>query len=196
MSDITDEQEQLQREAAALLRDTAILQKLETLGQVTRTGSSVTGLMVYPDVDFTIQNDSSNFDDAVKLVPELVSELHIISVKLADFKTPQDPYAGYYIGFEVPFNGKNWHIDATIGHSGEIVTNPVELAGWIANMSETERKTILELKKELIIAKRYVGARSQPPYTFRSIHLYEGVLKGHATTITELEQYFKQADAS
>jgi len=193
MTDITELQDQLQQEARDLLSSTSILEKLSTLGRVTQTGSSVTGLMVYPDIDFAIQNDELDFDDAVQLIPDIISDLKAIAVKVADFRTESDPHAGYYIGFEVPHGNRMWHIDATVGPVGEITTNPPELAEWIAEMSEGERVTILALKKQLIDAKRYVGARSQPPHTFRSSHLYEGVLKGGAKSITELEEYFTRS---
>lgn len=190
MSDLKNPQEQLQQEASGLLANTTILEKLRTLGEVTQTGSSITGLMVYPDIDFTIQNEHLNFNDVVVLVPSIVSELQATAVKVADFQTTSDPNAGYYIGFEMPHRDKTWHIDATIGLPGPIITNPPELAEWIANMREDERSIILELKKELIDTRRYVGAKSQPPYTFRSAHLYEGALKGGAKSIRQLEKYF------
>ena len=65
------------------------------------------------------------------------------------------------------------------------------MKSWIESMSSDDRLTILKLKKQLIDTRRYMGARSQPPYTFRSAHLYEGVLKGGARTVSALEEYFK-----
>jgi hypothetical protein len=196
MTDIKDLQNQLQQEARDLLSSTSILEKLNTLGRVTQTGSSVTNLMVYPDIDFAVQNNQLDFDSAVQLVPDIISDLKATAVKIADFRTESDPKAGYYIGFELPYRNRTWHIDATVGGEGVITTNPPELAEWIAEMTEDERETILELKKELIDSKRYVGARSQPPYTFRSSHLYEGVLLGKAKSITALEEYFTQTSSS
>lgn len=187
-------QNQLQQEARDLLTSTSILEKLSTLGQVTQTGSSVTNLMVYPDIDFAIQSDRIDFDSAVQLIPDIVADFKATAVKIANFRTELDPNAGYYIGFELPYRNRSWHIDATVGTEGPITTNPAELAEWIAEMTEEERETILELKKQLIDTKRYVGAKSQPPYTFRSSHLYEGVLSGKAKSITELEEYFTRTD--
>lgn len=193
MSDLKNIQDQLQQEAQELLASTTILEKLSTLGKVTQTGSSITKLMVYPDIDFAIQNDELNFDNAVKLIPSIISELKATAVKVADFRTESNPRAGYYIGFKIPYSNKSWQIDATVGPTGPIITSPPKLAEWIASMSEDEREAILKLKKELIESRRYVGSKSQPPYTFRSSHLYEGVLKGGAESIDDLETYFKKS---
>lgn len=188
--DVFKEQEQLQDQASDFLASTKTLSLLRRLGAVTQTGSSVTGLMVYPDIDFAIHAEQRNFDDAVKLVPDIIAELSATALKIAHFKDEEGNTDGYYIGFEVPFNGQNWHIDATVGVPGPIITNPPELSGWLEAMSEDERRAILELKKELIEARRYMGSRSLPPHTFRSVHLYEAVLRGGARTIADLENYF------
>jgi hypothetical protein len=191
MIDLLAQQNQLQAEAKALLKNTAILEFLGKLGNPIQTGSSVTGLMVYPDIDFSVQNDTFDIRNAIALTDSLFERLNVTAIKIADFAQNKEEGAGYYFGFELPYRGKTWHIDATVSKVGPIVTNPPELQGWIENMNADDRMIILDLKKQLIDAKRYVGARSQPPYTFRSAHLYEGVLKGGAKSLTDLENYFK-----
>lgn len=191
MDELLANQKQLQNEANELLTNTAVLSFLQKLGKPIQTGSSITGLMVYPDIDFSVQNDNFNIDDAIALTPLLFDELKVSALKIANFAENKSEEAGYYIGFELPFANRTWKIDATITKIGPIVTNPPELAEWIENMSNENRVTILELKKELIETKRYVGAQSQPPYTFRSAHLYEAVLHGKAKSISDLENYFK-----
>jgi len=146
---------------------------------------------VYPDIDFSVQNNDYNIQDAISLTSSLFGRLKVTALKIADFSNTEDEDAGYYLGFEVPYEGKTWHIDATISKVGPIVTNPPEMQQWIDDMNSDQRLKILELKKQLIDTKRYVGARSQPPHTFRSSHLYEGVLRGGASTVTDLEKYFK-----
>lgn len=191
MNELLTQQEKLQAEASELLSTTAVLSFLQRLGEPIQTGSSVTGLMVYPDIDFSVQNDNLNINDAIALTKSLFKELKITSLKIADFNQDKIEHAGYYVGLELPFKDKAWRIDVTVTRKGPISTNPPELADWLDNMNHEDRLTILKLKKELIDAKRYVGARSQPPYTFRSAHLYEAILKGGAKSISDLETYFK-----
>ncbi len=174
-----------------MLQNTPVLEFLGKLGNPIQTGSSVTGLMVYHDIDFSVQNDNYNILDAISLTSSIFERLAATAFKIADFSQDKDENAGYYIGFEIPYEGKTWHIDATISKVGPIVTNPPEMKSWIESMSSDDRLTILKLKKQLIDTRRYMGARSQPPYTFRSAHLYEGVLKGGARTVSALEEYFK-----
>jgi len=192
MNYLLQEQADLQVAAEQVLADTPLLGLLKNLGQPTQTGSSVTGLMVYPDIDFAIHTKEPNFQAAVKLVAEVVKDLKASAVKIADFAADDAETASYYLGFDFMHDGRKWHIDATVSEPGPITTNPPELADWLKAMTEDERLTLLKLKKELIDAQRYVGARSKPPYTFRSTHLYEAVLKGKARTISEAEQYFRQ----
>lgn len=126
----------------------------------------------------------------VAIIPKIQSELKTSAIKIADFSRDTTKQAVCYIGFEFEYCNHFWHIDATITKPGSIGTNPPELKAWLENMSEIERITILKLKKELIDSQRYAGSRSKPPYTFRSIHLYEGILVGKAKTIKDLENYF------
>lgn len=190
--DILHQQDQLQNEARAVVTDTPLLALLSELGDVTQTGSSVTGLMVYPDIDFALQHEQPEFKKIVELVPRVVAELSATAIKIAHFQDENGATTGGYIGMTLPHNGRNWHIDATVGKPGPIHTNPPELAGWLEHMNSDERLVILELKKELIDTGRYMGAQSRPPHTFRSTHLYEAVLAGQARTVRELEQYFTQ----
>jgi len=146
--------------------------------------------MAYPDIDFALQTDQPDFQKAVALVPHIISQLGATSCKIATFAADPAETAYFYIGFTMPFGGHNWEISATACATGPAETNPPELASWLQHMTNQQRETIIQLKHELIDAKRYVGSKSQPPYTFRSVHLYEGVLKGGAKTLTELETYF------
>lgn len=191
MKDIIQLQDELQQQATNLLRDTELLDMLRQLGDVTQTGSSVTGLMVYPDIDFAVQTPKPDIQRAISLTEDFFTKLAASKVQIADFSHGGDKTAGYYVGIDLPYDGSSWHIDATVGLPGPIITNPPELADWLATMSPGQRVTILLLKKELIDARRYVGSQSQPPYTFRSLHLYEAVLKGGARTIGELEAYYR-----
>ena len=183
--------DELQESSKRMLAGTFLLEILGKLGKVTQTGSSTMGLMVYPDIDFAIQTDKPIFQDAIKLTQVFFTQLNVTALKLADFSGDKNESASYYVGIEFPFDGKVWHIDVTIGKQSPIITNPPELAIWLKNMTMDQRVILLKLKKELYDAKRYIGSKSQPPYTFRSSHLYEAVLNGGANTVQEAEEYFK-----
>lgn len=184
-------EKELHKSAEKMLADSELKSLLSQLGELHIAGSYTTGLMVYPDIDFSVHNSSPNFQDAVNLIPIILEKLHARELKIANFSDVTNESADYYIGFVFPYGGELWHVDATVTRPGPIITNPPELADWIQNMTTEQRRVILELKSELKAAGRYVGSRSRPPYTFRSVHLYEGVLRGGATNIGELETYFR-----
>jgi hypothetical protein len=191
MQDLLSLAGELQQAADKMLDESPLLDLLGELGRVIQTGSSTLGLMVYPDIDFSVQNSTPMVQKAIDLTPPVFSRLRATVLKIHDFAATKDEAASYYLGIEFPYDGRSWHIDATVGLPGPITTKPPELAKWLKELSEDKRKTILKLKKELIDAKRYAGAKSQPPYTFRSSHLYEAILKGGARSTSEVEAYFK-----
>lgn len=188
---ILERQKQLQEMSASLLKDTPLLSLLQRLGKPIQTGSSVTGLMVYHDIDFAVHAESPNVQDGINLTQEIFDTLAATALKIADFGTDDSKRTSYYVGIEMPYGGEAWKIDATVTAPGPIATSPPEMESWLNAMTKEQRLTILTLKKELIDAGRYIGSKSVPPYTFRSRHLYEAVLKGDAKDISGLERYFK-----
>lgn len=192
MNKLLQEQDKLQQAAAAVLAETPLLSLLSKLGKPVQTGSSVTGLMVYPDIDFAVLAEERDFQKAVDLVPEIISTLGASSVKIANFATDGGESASYFVGFEFAHQGRSWQIAATVSAPGPIITNPPELADWLRAITSEERVAILTLKKELVEAQRYGSAKSKPPYTFRSVHLYEAVLVGKARSVSDIEAYFRR----
>lgn len=190
MSAQTDLADTLQQASQRLITMSPLMPLLSKLGRPVQTGSSLTGLMAYPDIDFSVQTTHPRIQDAIDLTSTIFNQLKASTLKITDFgTTPSGP--SYYVGIDFQFDDRVWHIDATVTLPGPIITNPPELAGWLQQMTAEQRETILMLKKELIAAKRYMGAQSQPPYTFRSIHVYEAVLRGGARNIKDLGSYFK-----
>ncbi len=188
---LLDKQDQLQRSAKKMLDETKLISLLSKLGNPVVTGSYTTGLMVYPDIDMSVQTKNPDLQKAIQLVPKLFRQLHAKKVEVVDFiNSPGN--VSFYVGIDFPYEKELWRIDATITQPGPIRSNPPEIDDWIRNMTQKDRITILKLKNELIEMGRYMGARSQPPFTFRSVHLYEGVLKGRAKSIENLENYFKK----
>ena len=189
MDDIDKQQEELQRAARELVEKSELLPLLRKLGEPIQTGSSMTGLMVYPDIDFAVLSSEPDLQAAIDLVPVLTRKLHASHVQVTDFAKDSSESAAYYVGIMFPFQGTSWHIDATVSRKDG--SDPSDAYKYLLDISSEQRGTILKLKKELIDTKRYAGSRSQPPFTFRSLHLYEGVIKGGAKTIKELENYFR-----
>ena len=191
MDELEKNQTRLQDTAKRLVTETKLIELLEKLGTPIQTGSSMTGLMVYPDIDFTILNSKPDIQTAIDLIPALFNDLRASEVKVADFRSDSQESAAYYVGVSFPFNGESWHIDATV--SDDVNGNdPSSAYKYLLDINSKQRITILRLKKDLIDTKRYAGARSQPPYTFRSFHLYEGVIRGEVQSIEDLENYFSK----
>lgn len=193
MNDVNGLQAELHNKATRVLHQSMLLPLLSRLGKPTVTGSYTTQLMAYPDLDFSIQTTAASVDDAYSLIDDLRTQLGATSIGIVDFANNPNESAMYYVRIVFPYMDESWNIDATISQPGPIIPNPPELTDWLAAINDEQRSTILELKQQLITAGRYVGAKSTPPYTFRSVHLYEAVLVGGAKTIADLESYFTHA---
>lgn len=182
-------QDRLHQSAKKMLDETKVIALLSKLGNPILTGSYTTELMAYPDIDISVQNKDPDLQKAIKLFPELFKQLNAKEVKITDFtKSPDD--ISFYIGIDFPYEDHLWRIDATVTKPGPIRSNPPEIDDWIQGMTHENKLAILHLKNKLIQTKRYLGARSQPPFTFRSVHVYEGVIKGSAKSVKDLEDYF------
>jgi len=193
---LLQDQMELHEAAEAMLRDSPLMSVLGGLGEPIIAGSYQTGLMVYPDIDFALQSETTAYQDLIDIIPKLQSRLHPSSIKITDFANNPAESAIGHLGLTFAYNGRDWQISATVTKPGPIVTNPPELKTWLDNMSQEQRLIILRLKKELLNDGRYGSARSRPPYTFRSVHLYEGVLVGGAKTVADLEKYFVKNQGS
>lgn len=190
MVDLIKNEHELHSSADDMIENSPLMGLLNRLGTPIFMGSYTTGLMVYPDIDLTIQSSTTVYQDLVNIIPEVHQKLDERNIKIADFSKDESESAVCYIGIEFDYNQTLWHISATITKPGPIISNPADLPLWFKNMSQEQRITILKLKKELLGLKRYGSSHSKPPYTFRSVHLYEGVLVGKAKSVKELEQYF------
>lgn len=190
MNGLLQKEHELHTAAAAVLANSRLIPILTRLGEPVISGSFQTGLMVHPDLDFILHSASTTYNDIVEVVPTVQAELKPNAIKIADFaKDPNEAAIGY-IGVDFVYGQLVWHVSAVLARPGPIITNPPELKAWLKSMTEDERITILKLKKQLIDSQRYGSSHSKPPYTFRSVHLYEAVLVGKAATIKDLEKYF------
>lgn len=180
----------LQAAGKEMLARSGVVELLESIGAVTVRGSYTTGLMTYPDMDFTVQSPCPNPQDGQKLILRLFKEFQAFDLRYTDFSHYEGESASYFVGFKFAYKGLDWQIAATVTGQGPIQSAPPYIDALLKDMSDGQRVVIMRLKNEIKAAGRYVGARSAPPYTFRSVHLYEGVLKGGANSIQELETYF------
>lgn len=189
-AELLEKNKSLHKAGKDMLTNSGVVPLLGSLGTVTVRGSYTTGLMTYPDMDFAVQNPRPNPEDGQKLLPRILNELHAFDLRFTDFTHKEGESAVYFVGFKFTYKGLDWQIAATVGYPGPIKSDPPGLDDWLRDMTDAQRVTIMKLKDELKAAGRYVGSRSTPPYTFRSVQIYEGVLKGGATSTQELETYF------
>ena len=101
------EQNRLNKQANKLLSETNLQNIFSKYGKVSIEGSYNYGLMVYPDIDIAIINNTVTKDIASKLLIDINSESYVRKVSFLDnvnhISTTNGIPKGYWIGIEIPF---------------------------------------------------------------------------------------------
>lgn len=186
-----ENQRDLQAAADDLLSEYGILNMLSKYGDVKTVGSYEYGLMVYPDIDFTVINPEINSDQALELGRELLSTEGISNFQLNDFisslreqytKDGEGPPYGFCFQTKV-YHEKSredlgvwlWKLDIWLmpEEPSEVNRTPgLESADWFEGRTEEEKDAMLLLKSQLwemgIYAKKGVASH----------HVYRAAIEG------------------
>lgn len=180
----------LRGSAERMLAKTQLLERLKPLGNVVPMGSFVTRLMTWPDLDISIGTTHPDPVDLMATGVSLYEKIpEVYKFTFANLERQNPGSNTYYLGLQVLFEKRDWKVDITMTTLDKVGSDP-RLVKWLKTMTPDQRVDILRLKTDLVEGHRYLGAKSVPPKSFRSIHLYEGVFEGNAKSIADLESYF------
>jgi len=167
-------QEALQAEARAFEGEHAIVALLATLGRVIPVGSAVTGLMVWRDLDFTV--DAPGVAGAVvwRALAPLLDRCQALTY--AD-ETADAPHERHYFVFRIA----GWKLDITIWTNGA----PADVERYqhelVERLDDETRLAILRLKD-------LWHTRPEYPEVVGGFEICEAVLDRGVRTPDELER--------
>lgn len=117
MADLEARQSALQAEARALLAELALADL--GFGAVQPTGSFVSGLMVWPDLDVMVLGEGLSPGDVLRLVAPLADRPGFEGLALADERGPRSPTGEvrderYHVPITWRHGDAQWRIDLTV----------------------------------------------------------------------------------
>ena len=180
----------LQKEGQELLDKYKVIEIMEDLGEVNIDGSFAYGLMVKPDIDLHIYNDSPDIAKVSTACQKLFKFPELIRLLVSNRQNFLEPQTGMpkgiYIGLKIFYKGKNWNFDIWNLKPEDKIDPETFEAGWHDKLSKKQRDAILLLKHNLVDQGRYPGLEAG---MFASADIYRAVMKDGVRTIEELENW-------
>lgn len=175
----------IRQEADRLLSTTRLQDLLSEFGNVDLGGSYAYDLMVDRDLDFGVVVNEVTTELKAKIAFTFASQSWAYSVNMTD-RVNFEPLSnlgaprGLFLGLTIPFPVERWNIDVWFTITN---TSPKdELAELIAQATDEQKQTILEIKYELMKS----GNKKKG---VTSAEVYKAILlKGISNTTEFLEQ--------
>jgi len=173
-------QEALQVEARRFADEHGVAELLSPLGRVIPVGSAVTGLMVWRDLDYTVDADGATAAEVWSAVHPLLTRCRrlVYADETGDRVAGTAPYERHYFVFRID----DWKLDVSVWTNGA----PVEVERYqgdlAARLDDQARLAILRLKDAW-------QTRPEYPDVVGAFEIYEAVLEHGIRTPEELERY-------
>jgi hypothetical protein len=183
-------QDALQVEAVVVVAELDLPALLVRAGRVEQIGSSVSGLMVWRDLDFNIVAPALARDDLVATIAPLLTDVRVFDLHFQDEVGPRnfsgDPHDDrYYVVFRYrAASGEEWKID---------------LSFWLADAPRGQlahldylRRTLTDETRLAILALKDLWHRLPAyPYTVGGYEIYDAVLEHGVRTPDDLDAYLR-----
>jgi hypothetical protein len=181
----------LQSEADEVMRTLDVMAMLGVLGQPERVGSSVSGLMVWRDIDVTVRCRDVTLErvwDALKplLVNPRITRLNYSNETGARSPTGEPADQRYYfvIHYE-PASGTEWKIDVSVWTSDAPRSQ-------LAQLAELERRLTYETKLAILWIKDVWHRLPVYPYEVGGMEVYDAVLDYGARSPDDFDRYLQE----
>jgi hypothetical protein len=183
-------QDALQADATAVIAELALPALLARAGRVEQIGSSVSGLMVWRDLDFNIIAPALTRDQLAETIRPLLTNPRVFDVHFQDETGPRnfsgDPHDDrYYVVFHYQAgSGAEWKIDLSFW----LADAP---RGQLAHLAYLKERLTPDLRLTILHLKDLWYRRPSYPYTVGGYDIYDAVLEHHARTPADLVAYLR-----
>jgi len=181
-------QDELQKEATALLKSLDLQILFSSIGKLEIVGSMKYQLLVLRDIDLNIFVDDplKEIDNIIKVTENLLKKDNVRKVTILkhgyNYPPDEGKPLGVYIGIQAIQNGNLWKIDAWMVE--EEKAKGMDLGFNVPEASPEQKDKMLLLKVQLNEAGRY-----GPKHDFYSADIYRAVFFGNVSTVEELETW-------
>lgn len=184
-------QEALQSEAQAVLEDLNLILALSPLGKPQQIGSSVTGLMVWRDIDCNVVSPRLSISDAFEVVGQIATHPRVGNVRYMNESGKFNPTGEprderYYFSLTYARNQREkWKIDISF---------------WLNNLPRSEMEDLENIRKQLTPESRLSILwikdmwHRLPAYRTQvcSMDIYDAVLKHNVNSPAEFDRYLAE----
>lgn len=184
-------QAELQAEAREVIAELDLLTMLGRLGTTQQVGSSVSGLMVWRDLDFIVVAPGLSITRAFETLWPLVTHPRIVELHYRNEQGPRSPSGRseddrfyFVIHYQTPA-GNVWKIDLSLW----LADGPRNL---LAPAEELARRLTAETRLAILWIKDVWHRLPVYPYEVGGTDVYQAVLEYGVRTPTEFEAYLRQ----
>jgi hypothetical protein len=189
VAELTSRQAALQREAQVVVAELDLLATLGKVGRAHQLGSSISGLMVWRDLDFIIMCDPAlDLTQVMEAVNPLLTHPRTVGLHFANERGPYNPHAEpasdryYFVFRHMSADGQNWKIDLSFFFSAQMV-GALDHLDWLQReLTEETRIAILWIKDIWHRLPAY-------PYRVGGYEIYDAVLNAGVRTPDEFDTY-------
>jgi hypothetical protein len=183
--------EALQSEAGEVMRTLDLMSMLGVLGQLEQVGSSVSGLMVWRDIDVTVRCRDVTLErvwDALRplLINPRITRLNYNNETGA--RSPSGEPADeryYFVIYYEPASGTEWKIDI----SAWTTDAP---RSQLAQLAELERRLTYETRLAILWIKDVWHRLPVYPYDVGGVEVYDAVLEHGARSPDDFDRYLRE----
>lgn len=174
--DIVDS-EKLEQSATALVFHLNLIDRAASLGVVHPVGSWPLQVMITPEIDLRIVSPELNLPALIQLGQELMGSLRQVeSMQVSDrIQYPRsDQSSGYYLGLQLRFEGRTWHIHVwNYPETGDITYSVAKTALYLQLLEARPelRSIITKLKNQA-----YDFELQQYRHDLNAFKIYQAVL--------------------
>jgi hypothetical protein len=186
--ELIQRQEALQAEAQQLIVHLDLFTVLSNAGKPEQIGSTVSGLMVWRDIDFNILCSHRSLPRVIQTMRPLLTHPHTTKLHYTNESGEHRPTElhgddrYYFVLYYEMEKGKEWKIDLSFWLSEKPRDQLAHLAYLSERLTEETRIAILWIKDIWHRFPRY-------PYQISGIDIYDAVLEHGVRTPTQFEVY-------
>ena len=170
----------LQREAVELTRELGLEEVLGKAGRVVAVGSSVTGLMVWRDLDFVVDAPGLSIGAAFQAMLPLLARC-----RAARYENDLGGRRHYFV-LRIPWRGERvWKLDVSFFVDGAPTAVERFQQEVLTRLTDEARLAILELKEARHRDPAY-------PEVYGGYEICDAVLNHGVRTLTELDAYLRE----
>lgn len=186
-------QDALQAEAARVIAALGLPELLARAGRVEQIGSSVSGLMVWRDIDFNIVAPGLTREGLAETIRPLLVDSRVIGLHF-DEEIGARSISGtahddrYYVVFHyLTEAGDDWKIDLSFW----LADAP---RGQLAHLAYLKERLTPELRLTILHLKDLWHRRPSYPYTVGGYEIYDAVLEHNVRTPDDFAAYLRDHD--